>query len=119
MTKAKLTLSESLDALMGLDRCVFMTHYFNTGDANIFVVVNNDVTDKFYLVYEEDDVINNFEIGSRIALKRLIHRAYRVDLAINPTTDHWWSLPTNKHIEAKKRAYQYILDKKRSSKQEA
>lgn len=114
---AKLTLSESLDALMGLDRCVFMTHYFNTGNPDIFVVVNNDVTDKSYLVYEEDGVINNFEIGSRIALKRFVHRAYKVGLAINPTTDHWWSLATSKHVEAKNRAYQYILDKKKAAQQ--
>ena len=116
---AKLTLSESLDALMGLDRCVFMTHYFNTGDADIFVVVNNDVTDKSYLVYEENGIINHFEIGSRIALKRFVHRAYKVGLAVNPTTDHWWSLAADKHIEAKKRAKQYILDKKSIAQQEA
>jgi hypothetical protein len=71
------------------------------------------------LVYEEDGEINNFEIGSRIALKRFIHKAYRVDLAFNPTTDHWWSLATDKHIEAKKRAHKYVLDKKQNAKQEA
>lgn len=107
---AKLCLRDTIDEIMGLDRCVFMTQYFSAGEADIFIIVNNDVDDSYYLLYDGDGKTNVFEIGSKIAFKRFIGRSYSVNPSINYSNDFWGNLPLEKHVEAKRRASLIIKD---------
>ena len=102
---ANLSLRDTVNEVMGLDRCVFMTQYFNAGDADIFIVVNNDVDGSYHLFYEEDNgKISVFKIGSARTFKRFICSAYRVNPILNYSNDYWGALLREQHVEAKQRA---------------
>lgn len=102
---ANLSLRDTINEVMGLDRCIFMTQYFNAGDADIFLVVNNDVDGTYHLFYEESNgKILVYKIGSARTFKRFICSAYRINPILNYSNDYWGGLLRAQHIEAKQRA---------------
>lgn len=107
---AALSLKDTINTVMGLDRCVFMTQYFNAGEADIFIIVSNDVEGTYHLFYDGNGEIEVFKIGSKIALKRFISRSYSVDQSINYSNDFWGGLPLESHINAKRAALRIVRD---------
>ena len=100
-----LSLRESVNKVMGLDRCVFMTQFFNDGSPDIFLIVNNDVDGTYHLFYEEGNgKISVFKIGTARTFKRFLCGAYKVNPTINYSNDYWGALLRSQHVEAKQRA---------------
>ena len=107
---AALSLRDTINSVMGLDHCVFMTQYFTDGEADIFLVVNNDVDDSYHLFYDEGGEIKVYKIGGKQSFKRFVCRAYNLNQIGSHSNDFWGKLPQSCHAQAKQRACKIMRD---------
>lgn len=101
-------LTDSINAVVGSDKINLVTQYFVTGDPEITLIVHNEVTNLYFMFYEERDVIKHYEIGSMIAFKKFINKAYNFESGINYSPSFISNIAPTTHIEAKAKAMAVI-----------
>lgn len=97
-------LTDSINAVVGSDKINLITQYFVTGKPEISLIVKNEVTGKYYMFYEESDVIKHYLIGGEPSFKRFINKVYGFDSAVNYSPNFLSNIAPETHITAKERA---------------
>lgn len=104
-----LDLNQAVNDVIGQGNAYVMTDFFRTGNpSEIFVAVKDQLSQSFYIFYDEDTTICHKLIGTADDFSAFIANAYSIKFHISSSRNWSKALLTYDHIMAKDYAFDCV-----------